>query len=297
MTKYWSNNRNGIKNSILDTRYKDLYFLDRDFVPYCQLIEQNDPLWTQFSTSFVDFTINLVDSNWNKTALSYSPLPSYVNQDGVTIYRYSFDVNVSSLTGIYYIEAIFREDSKQTVYWSEEFDVQEEHENTLLLKCGGNTTMNDGMYWASTAYEIDRYQQFRIEARTIEGIYKSIKSTYDDSDIELTTLSADLTGIYTLDIKEIPFYLDEKINCYLGHDEFYINEQLFNIEEDYELTSFKEQLMRTGNIQFRKVVYENYNNWVEQEGDDIVIPEGSLLINDTDLLIINASGDELKINN
>lgn len=261
-------------NTFDNRLYPHVEFQDRDIVPYCQKVQQNDSLWFQFRTSFDDFNINLVDSDFNKTSLSAgSPIYSYEIEDGTTVYIYNCDIPVSSLTGIYYVEMYFNTENKRTVFWSEQFDVQAEHENTLLLKFGGNSGTSDGFRWASVPLEIDRYQYLRIEARMIEGIPDDQKSTYDDSDIELTTLDSNPIRIDTLDIKLIPYYLHEKINLALGHDEFYVNDELYNLDESFELTSFKDQLTRTGSIPLRKVVYENNEIYEDLEGETIVLAQ------------------------
>lgn len=282
-----------------DTRlFPHIEFQDRSVIEYHPKIEQEDDTWVQFKTSFEDFNINLVDpSDFSKTVISYSaPIYSY-DEDGTTINVYNTDIDLSSVTGCYYIEFELFADGLRTRFWSETFNVQEEHPNTSVCKWGGNSSIQDGMRWASVAYEVDRYQQIRIDARIIEPLYDAVKSNYDDSDMESTTLKDEPTATHTLDIKEIPFYLHEKINLGLGHDEFYVNDVLYNIDEGFELISFKEQLMRSGSIPLRKVEYENPNNYEDLEGETFTLPQGYLLINDTDYLIINAAGDKLKINN
>jgi len=285
--------------SRLDTRlFNDLTFEDREYLPYWQKLEKTDDLFFQFRTSYSTFNINLVNkSTYAKTSLTATPIYNYELDDGTPIVVYNCDVTLTGLDGCYYVELELATGGlPEVTFWSEPFKVAEEWENTLLIKFGGNSTISDGFRWASTQYTIDRYQYLRIEARIIEGIPGTQKDTYDDSDIELTTLNANPIEIDTLDIKLIPYYLHEKINLALGHDEFWVNDLLYNIDEDFELTSFKQMLMRTGNIQLRRVDYENYNNYVDLEGTPLVLPTSYFLINDTDYMLINTT-DKLQTNN
>ena len=254
-----------------DTRlFNHLTFQDRDYVPYSQKIQNDDDCWFDFKTSYTDFNLYLVNkSDSSKTTLAYSVAGNETTlTDGTILIYYRCNVDVTALDGCYYIECeCVTATLPYQIIWSEEFNVKEEHENTLIIKWGGNSSINDGMNWASVPYEIDRYQQMRIEARIIDPDYDSEKDTYNDSNMEQTTQNDDQIGLHTIDIKLIPFYLHQKIKVALGHDEFYANNVLYNTDEDWKLDKFKEQLMRTGNIQLRVVDYENYNNYTELTGD------------------------------
>jgi len=283
-----------------DTRlFNHLTFQDRDYVPYSQKIQNDDDCWFDFKTSYTDFNLYLVNkSDSSKTTLAYSVAGNETTlTDGTILIYYRCNVDVTALDGCYYIECeCVTPTLPYQIIWSEEFNVKEEHENTLIIKWGGNSSINDGMNWASVPYEIDRYQQMRIEARIIDPDYDSEKDTYNDSNMEQTTQNDDQIGLHTIDIKLIPFYLHQKIKVALGHDEFYANNVLYNTDEDWKLDKFKEQLMRTGNIQLRVVDYENYNNYTELTGDLPVFADAYFLINATDNMLINAT-DKMKLNN
>jgi hypothetical protein len=150
----------------LDNRlFPDIEFNERDYVPYCELVQQDDEVWMQIVTSYVDIEYTLVKaSDSTKTTLTATPVYSYDLSDGTTLTYYNINVPVASITGEYYVQIkTLDPDLPEAIIWTEKMNIQEEHEGTLLLKWGGNSGISDGMRWATVAYEIDRYQQIRIE--------------------------------------------------------------------------------------------------------------------------------------
>lgn len=259
-----------------DTRlHNDFTFLDKVDNSYCQIIEQDDLTWFQFRTSYSNVDLYLVNAtSFAKTTLSSSTIYSYTDDDDDTMFVHNCTVDLSSSVGTFYIEVIGNAyQMPYVVFWSEKFNVAADFENTLPIKWGGNSTIADGMRWSNVSYSIDNYQQIRIQCRIIDISYGTEKSTYNDSNSELTTLNAYPNCTHILDLKQIPYYIIERISLGLQHDEFLINGVLYNIDEDFEMTNFKWQTMSTGQIPLKVVEYENYSSDEVLTGDIPVFSE------------------------
>lgn len=227
---------------------------------YCQLVEQTDPLIIQFRTSYTSFDMNIVkQSGYVKTSYSGQEVEihSYTEEDGTVMKVYNVTIDVTGLTGEYF----FTLDTTTgglpaNTFWSEPFDVQAEHEDTMVLRYGGNTGINDKMRWGEESYTIDTYQQNRINSRILKPTFGINKSTYNDSDNELTNLNAYPNATDELEIREAPYYIIEKINLALGHDEFYVDDLLYNTDDELDLSMWEKKQMGSGKIPLRRVEYE-----------------------------------------
>ena len=273
---------------------------DLNYVGYCSLIEQGDTTFIQFPTTYTDFNLTLVKvSPYTETSYNgvETLVTTYTDIAGDSVNVYNVVLPTSSLSGEYYFKIVGNTPSFPVVeWWSEPFEIAADHEETVVLKWGGNSTKNDGLTWSNVAYEIDTYQQIRIEAKILSPKYSIGQNTYDDSDTELTTLRVYPTATHVLYIKKIPWYIYEKICLAIGHDEFKINDVLYNTAEDFELTDFTSQLYFSGTIPLRLVEYQNNTVMPTLTGDAPVFADSNLLINGTDSLLINGT-DKLKINN
>lgn len=242
---------------------------------YCQLIEQTDPLVIQFRTSYTSFNMYLVKQNgYVKTSYSGSQVQihSYSADDGTSIKIYNVTIDVSNLIGEYFFTLEATSVGEPTaLYWSEPFNVQAEHEDTQVFKYGGNSGIRDGVRWGDANYTIDYYQQNRINSRILTPTYGMTKSTYNDSNSELTTLNAYPNATDALEIKEVPFYIIEKLDWALGCDEFYIDDTLYNIDDDYDLSMWGKKQMGSGIIPLVLVEYANTDD-ILQTGDDYEQP-------------------------
>jgi hypothetical protein len=199
-------------------------------------------------------------------------------------------LNVTSLSGVYYlILRSYQPLQPYITFYSEKFHIKSEWENTLLMKWQGNTTINDGMYW-------EKYQNLRVEGKITKTEYGANKAFYDDSNYELITLRFNPSLTYRLDIQKIPYWIAEKINLAVGHDEFWCNDLLLNTSDVLDLENFNGTTLFKGQLMLKAVEYENYSNVEELEGNAPIFVDSFSLINDTDFSIINAT-DLNKINN
>lgn len=243
------------------------YFMFSDvkdliYIPYCWPVENGDSVLVQFPTTYSTFTLTLIKTN-PYTETNYTGqaqlFTTYEDTDGDTVNVYNVPIDVSSLTGEYYFKIVGNTSGFPPVeYWSEPFNVQSRYEETLLIKSGGNSTKNDGMFWSLTPYTIDDdlYQYLRIEAKLWKQSFDPGQNTYDDSDTELTTLRVYPTATHVLSIKKVPWFIYEKLILAIGHDEFWANEILFNTAEDFEITEYPEQAYVSISIPLREVVYQ-----------------------------------------
>lgn len=269
--------------------YPDYIYQGRFFYPYYQKIQQSDSVWFQVLTDFTDFQLYLVECATGTSTDIRSTLNYKTTVNGLDLYECI--VNVTALSGKYYIDLrSYQAGQPYIQFLSETFQVAVEWENTLLIKWYGNSTVNDGMYW-------DKYAYLRVEGKITKTDYKSNKNTYDDSNYELITLRDNPNLSYRLDIRTIPNWIAEKINLAIGHDEFWCNDLLLNTSEALELENFNNTTLFKGQLMMRQVVYENYNNLEELEGNAPVFVSEYLKISDTDYLLISDTGDRLKINN
>lgn len=275
---------------------------DLIYIKYCWPVETGDSVLVQIPTTYTDFILTLVKINpYTETPYSIPAVfTTYIDPDGDEISVYNIPINVSGLNGEYYFKIVGNTPDFPVVdYWSEPFNVQSIHEETSLVKWGGNSTKNDGMWWSISPYTIDSnlYQYLRIESKLWKPSFDAGQNTYDDSDSELTTLRVYPTATHVFSIKKVPWYIYEKLILAVGHDEFYVNGILFNTADDFEIIEYPEQEYVSISIPLREVVYQENSVMPILTGDSPVFPDSYLMINDTDYLIINDAGDRLKINN
>jgi hypothetical protein len=268
--------------------YPDYLYQGRYFQQYYQKIEQTDSVWFQILTDYLDFQLLLVECSTGNQTNIRSSLNYLTDSNGLSIYECT--LNVASLSGVYYLILRSYQPFEPLIeFRSEKFHVKNEWENTLLMKWQGNSTMNDGMYW-------EKYQQLRVEGKITKTEYGANKSFYDDSNMELITLRFNPSLTYRLDIQKIPYWIAEKINLAIGHDEFWCNDLLLNTSDVLELENFNGTTLFKGQLMLRAVKYENYSDVEELTGDIPVYQDAFFLINDNDNILINAT-DILKINN
>jgi len=268
--------------------YPDYIYQGRYFQQYYQKIQQDDTVWFQILTDFLDFQLLLVECSTGTQTDLRSTIEYKTTQNGLLIYE--SNLTVSSLNGVYYlILRSYQPGEPYIEFRSEKFHVKAEWENTLLMKWYGNSTGGDGMYW-------EKYQQMRVEGKITKTEYGANKAFYDDSNYELITLRFNPSLTYRLDIQKIPHWIAEKINMATGHDEFWCNDLLLNTSDVLDLENFNGTTLFKGQLMLKAVKYENYSDLEELTGDPPVYPDAYLLINDTDNLLLNAT-DVLKTSN
>lgn len=258
-----------------DTRlFPDFAFDDKECGNYNQKINVGDRLWIQYRTSYNRVDVHLVDAKTQLSVQQYmsTMIHEYVDTDGTTMYMNEVVID-TSLAGKYYVQVIGNSyDMPYVPFTSETFHIGN-WDDTQVHKWGGNTTISDGMRWGGTPYLISNYQQIRIRSRIIDIKFGTNKSTYVDSANELTTLSAYPNSTHILEVSEIPYYLIERLSLALQHDEYYVDGMMYNVDEEFDLTTFKYRTVSTGIIPLRQVVYENYSSDPILTGDIPIFPD------------------------
>lgn len=190
---------------------------------YVQQFENTDSLWIQFRTNYADFTVNIVDSNNNKTLQSATLV--YTDSDARNYYNVIIDT--SSLSGCNYIEIIGSTFGRPYVLFrSEVFNVTDKLDNSIWIEYRGNDFgYNDQIVWPA------EYQGLRLIGRDREFIPEQSKTVYDNSDYAPITLKSKPIRKMLLEINNAPYWLIEKINIGLSHDEFYVNGIRYNTDE------------------------------------------------------------------
>lgn len=254
---------------------------------YIQQFEQGDNLWVQFRTDIPIelINVNLVDEDNNYTLLTETAV--YTDSSGRTYYN--VNVPISGITGCHFVE--LSSDGGVDVppfqIQSEAFNISPKLDNSIYIKWFGNDSYDDMMHWT------DLHQGIRLVGRDRELIPDQNKTTYDNSDYAPITLKSKPIRRMELEINLAPYWLIEKINLGLSHDNFYVQEVQYNTDAVIEIERLGDILLKKGIVELTQLDFE--------DGEDSVIsgtaPQSYLKINDTDYLIINDSGDRLKINN
>ena len=280
------NKQNDVQN--LDNRFiKDLQYAKTLPFYYVQQVEQQDNLWVQFRTTYGTKNIYLVGENNVRQELSQTLLMT--DSNGYSYYNVT--VPISNKIGCYFIEGTASDvDKPNALIQSEVFNINEEFKNSIKIKWRGNLDgYDDQMDWISH----NLYQFVRIDGRDREVQPDQNKTIYDDTDYAPSTLKSKPIRNVSIEVDRAPWWIVEKINIGLSHDNFLCQDVAYNTGDAIESEKLGDTMLYKASIVVTQLNFENGED-EEITGD---IPENYLLINDTDYLLINDSGDRLKINN
>jgi len=255
---------------------------------YSQKFIKTDPLWCQYRTDYTNITVNRVDSDNNRTALS----PTLIYTDSSDLRYYNVDISLLSLSGCYFIEIIGDDiDKPLATFQSEYFNVSEELNDSIWIKWRGNLTAYDDMMdWESHSL----YQGIRLIGRDRELTPEQNKTIYDNSDYAPVTLKSKPIRNMELEINNAPYWMIEKVNLGLSHDEFFVQEVQYNTSEVLQADKLGDLLTKKATVVLTQVDFEDGED-TEITGD---IPQSFILFNDSgDLMLYNDSGDFTKANN
>lgn len=260
-------------------------------LPYTDVYKhkQSDPLWSQFRTNYSSFSAYLVDENENKIDITGQLTLLFVDLESRSYYN--LDIPISDKLGCYYIEYSGSEVGKPAFQrFSDYFEVLEEVPNTLLIEWRGNLNgYDDQMDWVNHSLK----QNLRVSASDRDLEADQNKSVYDNSSYAPLTLKSKPIRKMILNINRLHQLLVEKINIALSHDEFYVNNVQYNTDSSPESEILGDTMQYKGTITLTQINFEDG----EDEEVTGIVETAFLKINDTDFLLINDSGDRLKISN
>jgi hypothetical protein len=271
-----------------DNRFvKDLVYAKTLPYYFVQQFENTDPLWCQFRTNYTGITANLVDEDNNRTDLTANLELIYIDSSDRSYYN--LPVDLSALDGCYFVEFVLSEAGKaEGLFQSEVFTVSDEIEDSTFVEWFGNDQYDDKMHWT------DLKQGIRIISSDRNLLTDQNKSVYSNSDYAPISLKSKPIRNMEFVINNAPFWLIEKVNLGLCHDDFYINDLQYNTGEALEVEVLGDLLTKKASIILTQVNFEDGED-NEVTGGIIPFPESHLKINATDDLLINGSGDKLLI--
>ena len=282
------------KNLLTSQQTYDNRFAERLRYPitspyhFTQKILNSDSLWIQFRTNYSEFKAYIYDSSNTKIDITSNANLIYTDSSGRNYYN--LEVSTSALSGCYFIEFIGSDVDKSTfVIQSEIFEVVDYMPDSVLIEWIGNDyAYDDQMHWGS------KKQFIRVIGRDRELQVEQSKSVYNNSDYAPVTLKSKPIRNVKIEFELLPYWMVEKINLALNHDYFYCNGVQYNTEDLIEAEAKGNSQLYTASIIATQINFEN--------GEDDEITGGEILqsylkTNDTDYLLINDSGDRLKINN
>jgi len=281
------NDKDEVQN--LDNRFiKDLYYAKTLPYYYLQQVEQGDDLWVQFRTTYATKNIYLVGEDNIRVELSQTLLMT--DSNGYSYYNVV--VPVSGKTGCYFIEGTASDvDKPNALIQSEVFNISEESKNSIKIKWRGNLYgYDDQMDWISHSL----YQFVRIDGRDREVQPEQNKTIYDDTDYAPSTLKSKPIRNVNIEVNKVPWWLIEKINIGLSHDEFLCQNVAYNTDNLIESEKLGDTMLYKASVVVTQLDFENGED-EEISGD---IPIDYIAFNDTgDRMLFNNTGDYAKANN
>lgn len=256
---------------------------------YSQLIEKTDDLWLQFRTNYNDFQVIISDCDENETDLT--SLANLIYTDSSDRNYYYLPIDASVLEGYYQILIIGETPLRADVsFLSEVFYIQETFEDSRKVEWRGNSfSYDDQMHWDG----FDNRAFVRSVCLDKKMTPLQSKTTYQNSDYTPINLIAKPNRSVTLEIDSAPFWIVEKINIGLCHDEFYLNEIQYNSEETIEIEEQEDLLKIGGSVELTEIDYENG----EDKAISGEINQSFIAFNDSgDRMLFNDLGDYTKAN-
>lgn len=259
-------------------------------LPYywVQQFEQTDLIWFQYRTNYNTVLSELVDSSGNRIDLTGSTTLVFTDQEAREYYNVIIDA--SALSGNYYIEINGSSAGKPSFkFFSECINISEKVNDSIFIEWfGNNFAYNDQMYWS------DIKQGVRIIGRDREFTPEQNKTIYENSDYAPTTLKSKPIRNMLLEVYNAPYWMIEKINLGLSHDEFYVQSVQFNTDDVIQQDKLGDLLTAKANIVLTQINFEDGQDKLI-EGD---IADSLELFNDAgDLALYNDAGDFVKVTN
>ena len=281
------------KNEYLDSQtydnrfVKDLIYANTLPYYYVQQFIQSDTLWCQFRTDYNDITVNLVNNVNSRVELS----KILIYTDSSLRNYYEFDVDLSSLSGCYFVEIIGNDfDKPELIKQSEIFSISESIEHSLSIEWfNNNYGYDDQMHW-----DVGRRQMIRLICMDRELSSDQNKTVYTNAGYYPMTLKSKPLRLLNLIIDKAPFWIIEKINIGLSHDEFYVNGIRYNTDAVIEIEKLGDLLLNKASIQLTQFDFEDGED-KEVTGEPV---QSYILFNNLgDYMLYNDSGDLTKANN
>lgn len=243
-----------------------------------------DPLWCHFRTNYTGITAYLVletESTSTRTDITGDLIEVY--EDSSERKYYNLPIDLSGLDGCYFIEFVVSDvDKPLNTIQSELFHVVEEMPNSVLIEWFGNDAYDDKMHWT------DLKQFVRIDGSDRNLSPDQSKSIYENSDYAPITLKSKPLRKLELIINKVPYWVIEKINIALNHDDFYCNTVQYNGEDVIEPTILGDTQLYSGTVLVTQLDFENGED-TEISGE---IEQSFIAFNDSgDRMLFNDSGD------
>ena len=281
------------KNEYLDSQtydnrfVKDLIYANTLPYYYVQQFIQSDTLWCQFRTDYNDITVNLVNNVNSRVELS----KTLIYTDSSLRNYYEFDVDLSSLSGCYFVEIIGNDfDKPELIKQSEIFSISESIEHSLSIEWfNNNYGYDDQMHW-----DVGRRQMIRLICMDRELSSDQNKTVYTNAGYYPMTLKSKPLRLLNLIIDKAPFWIIEKINIGLSHDEFYVNGIRYNTDAVIEIEKLGDLLLNKASIQLTQFDFEDGE---DKEVTGQTAQSYILFNNSGDYMLYNDSGDLTKANN
>jgi hypothetical protein len=253
---------------------------------YTQKFQKTDTLWVQFRTNYTTVNAYLVDKNNTRINKTGDLIILFTDSSGRSYYNLPIDLTI--IEGCYFIEFTGSDIDKSTfTFQSEIFDVVTEVKDSILIEWFGNDAYDDMMHWDGIN------QSIRVVGRDRNLSPEQSKSIYENTDYAPITLKSKPIRLLQVDINIVPYWVIEKINIALSHDKFYIQNVQYNSEDIIESEVKGDSQMYSATITLTQL---NFEDGEDKQITGGVILQSFLKINDTDYLLINDSGDRLKIN-
>lgn len=179
-----------------------------------------------------------------------------------TVNWYDFIINTSGYNGYYYVIVTI---NTTQLYQSEPFNVFAfTDDDGILLKWYNNiiSRYNDGIYYDGTQLNIMRLESrfFHIEPGQEKTVYKGLLG-------RINILKGQPLMFIMLQLSGVPYWIFEKINIALQHDNFFINNEEFQTDEKFSIKHIKQgeqgTLITTGEVKLQQVNYEEYTEFEE----------------------------------
>jgi len=252
---------------------------------FCPRRLQSDGLWFQYRTNYSAVNVYLVDEDNNKTLLTSSL--EFI--DSSSRKYYNVDVNISAITGNYYLECVGADSGRPTfLFQSETFEIVDEYDDSILIEWFGNDSYNDQIYWT------DKKQSIRVEGYDRDLLVEQSKSVYDNTDYAPITLKSKPIRQTEVVINRTAFWVIERINLGLSHDEFYVQGVQYNTGDVIEAEKLTDSRLYKGVVTLTQLDYEDGED-TEITGE---IEQAYIAFNDLgDRMLYNDLGDYAKANN
>lgn len=250
---------------------------------YLQSFQNSDYLRIHYRTDYTVYTISLIDSSGNATIITANQALIFTDANGLSYYN--LDIDISNLTGCYYVKIYLVEAEKPiNTFVSESFFVSETIKDTVWVEWYGNLrSYDDGMYWTG-----EYKQGVRLKARLRDYELSQSKNVYENVNYTPQTLKTKPNRAIIMDVDLVAQWIIEKLNIGLNHDNFWVNGVEYNNDEAVINTALGDLLAYKTSI---TLIELNYQNGQSRElfGELPIIPEVrlGLAVNDTQALAIN----------